>query len=122
MPEKGKEKMDLITLHLPKAWIKGLEELVEKKRYYSRSEAIRFAIRDLLMREYWDGEPEDFVNMNYSRFRRAGNGHKVPWMKCPICRRLMRGSMNKRVFHCKEHGKWRLLENQFWVREKDLEG
>ena len=45
--------MKLITVHLPEAYLKGLDELVKNKMYPNRSEAIRVAIRDLLKRELW---------------------------------------------------------------------
>jgi Arc/MetJ-type ribon-helix-helix transcriptional regulator len=39
-------------------YVKGLDKLVEIGMYPSRSEAIRVAVRDLLMRELWnDGMP-----------------------------------------------------------------
>ena len=43
----------MITLYLPEAYLKALDELVEKRYYPSRAEAIRVAIRDLLNREFW---------------------------------------------------------------------
>jgi len=43
----------LITLYLPESYLKALDELVEKRYYPSRAEAIRVAIRDLLNREFW---------------------------------------------------------------------
>ena len=45
--------MKLITLYLPESYLKALDELVEKRYYPSRAEAIRVAIRDLLNREFW---------------------------------------------------------------------
>jgi len=38
----------LITLWLDEFYVRKLDELVESKLYPNRSEAIRFAIRDLL--------------------------------------------------------------------------
>jgi len=43
----------LITLYLPESYLKALDELVERRYYPSRAEAIRVAIRDLLNREFW---------------------------------------------------------------------
>lgn len=43
--------MKIITLHLPKAYIEGLDYLVKAKVYPNRSELIRNAIRDLLKAE-----------------------------------------------------------------------
>ncbi len=45
--------MDLITVKMSEIYVKGLDRLVEKGMYPSRSEAIRVAIRDLLMKELW---------------------------------------------------------------------
>ncbi len=52
----GVESLKLVTVHLPEAYIEGLEKLVAAKIYPNRSEAIRVAIRDLLKRELWDKE------------------------------------------------------------------
>ena len=43
----------IITVKMPEAYIDGLDELVKMKRYASRSEAIRIAVRELLRRELW---------------------------------------------------------------------
>ena len=52
MPKsKAKEKMVLISVHLPKQMLDGLDEMVSQGRFPSRSEAIRVAVRDLLYRE-----------------------------------------------------------------------
>ena len=45
--------MKLITLYLPESYLKALDELVKRRYYPSRAEAIRVAIRDLLNREFW---------------------------------------------------------------------
>jgi len=50
--EEGKG-MRLISIQVPEAYLRGLEELVEKGLYPNRSEAIRYAIRDLLKKELW---------------------------------------------------------------------
>ena len=53
MPKtKASEKMVLISVHIPKQMLEELDELVRKGIYPSRSEAIRIAIRDLLIRHY----------------------------------------------------------------------
>ncbi|MHA1971986.1 MAG: ribbon-helix-helix domain-containing protein [Candidatus Hodarchaeales archaeon] len=46
--------MKLITVHLPNDQVSGLDELVRSGRYPNRSEAIRFAIRDMLKDELWN--------------------------------------------------------------------
>ncbi|MHA1129906.1 MAG: ribbon-helix-helix domain-containing protein [Candidatus Helarchaeota archaeon] len=48
--------MKTISVNVPEAFVKGLEELVQKGLYANRSEAIRVAIRDLLKRELYDAE------------------------------------------------------------------
>ena len=45
--------MKLITLYLPESYLRALDELVKKRYYPSRAEAIRVAIRDLLNKEFW---------------------------------------------------------------------
>lgn len=47
-------RMKLISVQLPEAYVGGLEDLVEEGMYPNRSEAIRYAIRDLLKRELWE--------------------------------------------------------------------
>ena len=51
MPKTKGEKMVLISVHLPKQMLEELDELVKRGVFPSRSEAIRIAIRDLLLRE-----------------------------------------------------------------------
>ena len=48
--------MKLITVKMSEIYVKGLDRLVEIGMYPSRSEAIRVAIRDLLMKELWPRE------------------------------------------------------------------
>ena len=52
MPSKSGLKV--LTVHLPDAYVRGLNQLVHAKLYPNRSEAIRVAIRDLLRRELWE--------------------------------------------------------------------
>ena len=54
MPSKTKSDLRILTVHLPDAYIEGLNKLVELKLYPNRSEAIRVAIRDLLRKELWE--------------------------------------------------------------------
>ena len=54
---KSKEKMILISVHIPKQMLDELDELVQKGVFPSRSEAIRVAIRDLLLREKLKSSP-----------------------------------------------------------------
>lgn len=41
--------MKLVTLYFPEPYIKALDQLVEEFFYPSRAEAIRVAVRDLLI-------------------------------------------------------------------------
>jgi Arc/MetJ-type ribon-helix-helix transcriptional regulator len=51
-------RLHLVSVKLPKAYVKGLDTLVDRGTYPTRSEAIRVAIRDLLKRELWiSGSP-----------------------------------------------------------------
>ena len=43
--------MKLITVYVPEGHLNLLDSLVRKNRYPNRAEAIRFAIRDLVLRE-----------------------------------------------------------------------
>jgi len=42
-----------LSIHVPEAYLRGIDKLVEKGIYTSRSEFIRAAIRKLLRREFW---------------------------------------------------------------------
>lgn len=48
---KVNETMHLITVHIPEAYLDGLDSLVTERVYPNRSEAIRVAVRDLLKTE-----------------------------------------------------------------------
>ncbi|NVM04113.1 MAG: type II toxin-antitoxin system ParD family antitoxin [Candidatus Helarchaeota archaeon] len=50
--------MEIITLHLPKSYLEGLEKLISWGIYPNRSEAIRVAVRDLLKEEVWNRKDE----------------------------------------------------------------
>jgi len=47
----SKGKMMLISVHVPRQMLEELDELVRRGVFPSRSEAIRIAIRELLLRE-----------------------------------------------------------------------
>lgn len=49
---KQKNNMVVVSFHIPEALLEGLNQLMEIKMYKSRSEAIRTAVRDLLLREF----------------------------------------------------------------------
>jgi len=53
--------MKLITVHLPNDQVSGLDELVRSGRYPNRSEAIRFAIRDMLKDELWNLRSNTYI-------------------------------------------------------------
>jgi len=46
--------MKLITIHIPEPYLKDLDELVKEDLYPNRAEAIRMAVRDLLINEAWE--------------------------------------------------------------------
>jgi len=52
---KEKEKMVLISFHLPKSYVDVIDELVRRGVYPSRSEAIRAALRELVNKYKLDG-------------------------------------------------------------------
>ncbi len=52
---RGKEKMVLISFHIPKSYVEMLDELVRRGIYPSRSEAIRVALRELVNKYKLDG-------------------------------------------------------------------
>jgi len=52
--EKRGGKMKLISVKLPEALIEGMDELVRKGAYPSRSAILRTAVRDLLKKELWN--------------------------------------------------------------------
>ena len=52
--------MKLITLYLPEAYIKALDQLVEERFYPNRAEAIRASIKDLISNELWQRPSKNF--------------------------------------------------------------
>ena len=50
--------MRLVTVKMPEVYVRGIDELVKAGRYSSRSEVIRIAVRELLMRELWGSAPQ----------------------------------------------------------------
>lgn len=52
MPKSlSKEKMVLISVHVPRQMLRELNQLINEGVFSSRSEAIRTAIRDMILRE-----------------------------------------------------------------------
>jgi Arc/MetJ-type ribon-helix-helix transcriptional regulator len=45
--------MKVVTICLPESYVDGLDKLIGQSKYPNRSEAIRIAIRDLLVDELW---------------------------------------------------------------------
>jgi len=43
--------MKVVTVHLPEAYIEAIDELVRRKLYPNRAEAIRMAVRDFIRME-----------------------------------------------------------------------
>ncbi|MFB6471042.1 MAG: ribbon-helix-helix domain-containing protein [Vulcanisaeta sp. AZ3] len=64
MPKtKAREKMVLISVHIPKQMLEELDELVKQGVFPSRSEAIRISIRDLLYRENTRNKTQNTENL-----------------------------------------------------------
>lgn len=51
-----RDRMVLISFHVPQTYLEALDELVRLGVYPSRSEAVRAALRELLARYKLDGE------------------------------------------------------------------
>jgi antitoxin ParD1/3/4 len=51
--------MKLISVKMPEALIDGMDELIKKGVYPSRSALMRTAVRDLLRKELWSN-PREF--------------------------------------------------------------
>jgi Arc/MetJ-type ribon-helix-helix transcriptional regulator len=50
--------MRVVTICLPESYVEGMDALIKKDMYPSRSEVIRIAIRDMLVAELWkDNSP-----------------------------------------------------------------
>jgi len=45
--------LKLITINLPEIYLRDLDELVKDDMYPNRAEAIRIAVRDMLVDEVW---------------------------------------------------------------------
>ena len=43
----------MVCIKIPKLYLQGIDALIERGLFNSRSEAIRVAVRDLLRRELW---------------------------------------------------------------------
>lgn len=66
----GESEMKLITLYVPEPYLKALDQLVNKRYYPHRAEAIRMAIRDMLIDEVWFGIG-DYTDPNVVSARNA---------------------------------------------------
>ncbi|MEM2519109.1 MAG: ribbon-helix-helix domain-containing protein [Nitrososphaerota archaeon] len=47
----GGIEVKVVTVHLPEAYLEAIDELVRKKIYPNRAEAIRMAVRDFIQAE-----------------------------------------------------------------------
>ena len=45
-------RLVIVAVHLPKIYVDKLEELVRRRLYVNRSEAIRMAVRDLIFNDF----------------------------------------------------------------------
>ena len=60
MPRK-RERMILISVHIPKQMLNDLDNLVAHGLFPSRSEAIRIAIKDMLHKEHGTKEESELM-------------------------------------------------------------
>ena len=44
--------MKAVTVHMPEPYLEALDELVRRKLYSNRAEAIRMAVREFIRREF----------------------------------------------------------------------
>ncbi len=44
-------RMRVVTVHLPEAYLEAIDELVRRRLYPNRAEAIRMAVRDFIKEE-----------------------------------------------------------------------
>jgi len=49
---RNKTPMPVISIHVPEQYIRAIDRLVSMRRYPSRAEAIRVAIRDFIIEEF----------------------------------------------------------------------
>jgi Arc/MetJ-type ribon-helix-helix transcriptional regulator len=60
--------LKLVSIHLPETYIKDLDELVEDRYYPNRAEAIRVAVRDMLIDELWEKKKRYIGTMSMNSF------------------------------------------------------
>jgi len=68
---RGNNRMPVASVKMSDALLNGLDELVRSGLYRNRSEAIRFAVRDLLRRELGG---DLYKIANGMRDKRGGDG------------------------------------------------
>lgn len=73
--KKNRENMVITTVHFPRTWIEALDALVEAGFYANRAEAIRAAVRDLLVSESKILEKKAAIT-GYDRMWRLDYGHE----------------------------------------------
>lgn len=64
------KRMILFTVHIPEYWLRQMDFLVKIGRFSSRSELIRYAVRNLLKEEFEGIEREKEVIKYFLRRRR----------------------------------------------------
>ena len=97
-----KENMVIISFHLPRSYVIGIDTLVAQGYFPSRSEAIRYAITKLIMQvrqgrqqqqgqEQQAGDPPDPLPMTPTRIKwvetegGGGDYEDVVVLKCGVC-------------------------------------
>ena len=46
---KKKQKMTVITFHIPEAWLEAIDQIIRKRIFPNRAEFIRAAVREYIM-------------------------------------------------------------------------
>lgn len=81
--------MILISVHIPKAYLSAIENMVGAERFPNRAEAIRTAVRDFIKEEFYRAEQTlDVVaygDMNTIRYQ----NNEGDWVTSKVLRKLL---------------------------------
>jgi len=64
-----KSVLKLVTFLLPVGYLEGIDRLVELGQFQSRSEAVRFAVKEIIKRELWRAKAEIKREMSIAEIR-----------------------------------------------------
>jgi len=67
--------LKLITLNMPAPYLQALDQLVRERFYPNRAEAIRHAVRDLLITEVWNRVENSALNTPGKTVKDSGLKH-----------------------------------------------